>query len=370
MVGAMRTIALATLFHERKKLVGSVLAVAAVVTLVLLQAGLHRGFRRSASQIVRRVGGDAWVHQKGTRTFDDAQPIAPTAALDTACVTHERRVVVDFAQAKRKDDVPVSVEVVGIEPRAGHEVPWDVVEGDPSRISDTVVAVDRLDAEELGVSAIGDALVVNGVSLTVGAFTRGVRPFTLTPYVFVRPEGANRILRLPPGTSTYRVVDVARAGCLDRAVAAVSADLRATASADFARATERRWVEDSGIGLMLLVGAALSLFVGALVLAQTLHALVTDHKKELATLAALGSTPRELSAFVAWQAAVLALLGGGLGAAVAFGLAHALVSSGVAVVLDGAALALGLGGALVVVTLASFFAARPIFALDPTEVLS
>jgi len=366
----MRNIALATLFFERAKLFGSVLAVAAVVTLVLLQTGLHSGFRRAASQVVRRTGGDVWVHQKGTRSFDDAQPIREGHVFDSACVTRVRRLVLDFAQQKRSDDTPVTVQVVGVDARPDREVPWELVEGQASAITDDVAAVDRLDAEELGVAHVGDTLTLNGVRVRVGAFTRGVRPFTLTPYVFLRPEGANRVLHYEPGTTTYYVLDVANEACKTKLLADTSGPLRATSAEDFARATERRWVEDSGIGAMLRVGSLLALFVGVLVLAQTLHALVSGHRKELATLKALGATTGELLAFVAWQAGALALLGGALGLGLAFGVARGLSASGIAVLLDGPTLAGGLGGALAVTFLAAMFAARPILRLDPTEVLA
>ncbi len=366
----MRTIALATLFYERAKLAGAVLAVSAVVTLVLLQSGLYAGFRRAASQVVRRTGGAVWVHKKGSRAFDDAQSVIKAPVFDASCTKRVRRVVLDFAQVKRTDDTPVTVQIVGVDRAVDREVPWGLVEGDNATLSDKVVAVDKLDAEDLGVTKVGDTLTVNGVTLTVGAFTRGVRPFTLTPYVFLSPAGANAVLHLDPGTTTYFVVDTANEACTKKLLADTVGDLRATSTEDFARATERRWVEDSGIGIMLRVGSLLSLFVGAVVLAQTLHALVTGHRKELATLKALGATTGELLGFVAWQALMLALLGGALGLGVAIVVSKVLAASGVAVVLDAPTLVTGLGGALGVTFLASIVAAAPILRLDPTEVLS
>lgn len=366
----MRTIALSTLFHERAKLVFAVLAVGAVVTLVLLQSGLYAGFRRAASQVVRRAGGDVWVHKSGTRSFDDAQPILVPPTLDPACATRVRRVVLDFAQVKRKDDVPVGVQVVGVDPVVGRELPWNLEVGHAADLTDEVVAVDRLDAEELGVAASGDVLEVNGEKVRVGAFSRGVRPFTLTPYVFLRPEGANKLLHLPKGATTYFVVDTASVACREKLVSGLPKELRATLSEDFARATEKRWVEDSGIGVMLRVGALLSLFVGAIVLAQTLHALVASHRKELATLKALGATTGELLGFVAWQGCVLAGAGLAVGLVASFATAAALGQMGIAVVLDAGTLATGVVGALVVTLLAGLFAARPVLSLDPTEVLA
>jgi len=367
----MRSIALATLFFEKAKLFGSVLAVAAVVALVLLQTGLHTGFRRAASQVVNHAGGDVWVHMKGTRSFDDAQPIAPGHAFDTPCVKHVRRMVLDYAQHKRKDDRPVTVQVVGIDPMPvmpGREVPWALEKGSRA-IADNAVVVDRLDAEELGVKATGDTLSLNGTEVRVGAFSHGVRPFTLTPYVFMQPEEANRVLHYETGTTTYFVLDATSEDCKKTLIASTFGDLRATATADFARATERRWVEDSGIGMLLRVGSLLSLFVGVLVLAQTLHALVTSHRKELATLKALGATTGQLLMFVGWQAGALSAAGGGLGLCTTFAVAKGLSASGVAVVFDAKTLATGLAGAILVTLLAALFAARPILRLDPTEVL-
>src|SRR6185369_11588578 len=95
---------------------------------------------------------------------------------------------------------------------------------------------------------------------------------------------------------------------------------------EFRRITESYWVYGTGAGAALLFSAVFSLVVGAVVVGQTLFSITKEHLKELATLKALGASRAELSAFVAWQASVLAVLGGSAGAAMAWALRGVLSS--------------------------------------------
>ena len=98
--------------------------------------------------------------------------------------------------------------------------------------------------------------------------------------------------------------------------------------------TEDYWVRESGAGTVLAVTAALGLVVGAVIVGQTLYSMTKQHLPELATPKALGARPSELAGFVVWQVAFLALLGGGVGIAIAFFLRDLLAASGLAVALS------------------------------------
>src|SRR3954447_5621714 len=106
--------------------------------------------------------------------------------------------------------------------------------------------------------------------------------------------------------------------------------------------TERYWVFGSGAGGALAFCAVFSLLVGAVIVAQTLFSITKEHEEELATLKAMGATPAELVAFVGWQASFLALVGGGIGAALASPLQTILSSEGIAIALS--PLVWGVGG--------------------------
>ncbi len=90
-------------------------------------------------------------------------------------------------------------------------------------------------------------------------------------------------------------------------------DLIAVRTEDFQQLTEDYWVAGSGAGTAIGFSALLGLVVGVVIVGQTLYAVTREHLRELATLKAIGASDREIVGFVAWQAALLALLGGGIG---------------------------------------------------------
>ena len=139
--------------------------------------------------------------------------------------------------------------------------------------------------------------------------------------VFTELDTARRLAMLGADQSYYWVLDLARPECTTEVVAAVSRhpDLIARRTEDFQQLTEDYWVAGSGAGTAIGFSALLGLVVGVVIVGQTLYAVTKEHLRELATLKAIGASPAEIVSFVAWQAAFLALIGGGFGLLMAFG---------------------------------------------------
>jgi putative ABC transport system permease protein len=235
------------------------------------------------------------------------------------------------------------------------------------------VAVESLDLSTLGIDAepIGARMWVAGQRVTIAAVTRGVRPFTQTPYVFAELSEARRLTRFPAGAVTYWIADLRDPACAAAVVAHATAhpDLDAHTTAEFVRMTRRFWVESSGVGAVLELGALLSLVVGMVVIAQTLSAITRSHLRELGTLKALGASSAELIRFVAWQAALLAVVGGLLALGLAYLLRSWLLRMGLEIVLSTEVVAIGLTAIVAMCALASVGSMRTVLALDPAEVL-
>jgi putative ABC transport system permease protein len=137
---------------------------------------------------------------------------------------------------------------------------------------------------------------------------------------------------------------------------------------DFARITEDYWVFGSGAGAALGFSAIFGLIVGAVIVGQTLYSTTKEHLRELATLKAIGATRREILAFIAWQAAVLAIVGGLLGASIAAALESVLSSQGILVRITPGVGAIGVAAVLGMCAVASVPSARKVLALAPAEV--
>jgi putative ABC transport system permease protein len=87
--------------------------------------------------------------------------------------------------------------------------------------------------------------------------------------------------------------------------------------------------EVSGFGRILKTGlqgfALLALFVGGFVIYNTFSVIVAQRLRELAVLAAIGATPKQIKRSLRFEGLVIGLIGSALGVAAGFGLAFVLM---------------------------------------------
>lgn len=372
----MRRVAIQSLVHDRGKAVGSVAGVAFAATLVLLQLGIYAGFLQVSALLVGRVGGDLWVMAKGTEVVDNGEALSSGSRSRIASVpgvARVRAVVFAFTAVRKGNGALDAVQVVGAE-ALGTVIPWDVALGLPSDLHAPMrVSVDETDLEKLhlGADPRGATLEIGGQTVRVAAVTRGIRAFTLTPYVFADIATARRLLGLGEGQAHYFVVDLADPAQADAVASAIergNPDLQVLRTSVFARKSERYWVAGSGAGTAIAFCALLGLVVGVVIVGQTLYSITREHERELATLKALGATQGELAAFVALQAGFLAVLGSSLGLVLAFLGQDLLARGGLEVVLSAEVLAAAGIAVTTMCALASIGSLRKVLTLDAAEV--
>ncbi len=373
----MFEVALRSLLHDRGKLAAALAGVAFATTLLLVQIGLFVGFLDTSSALIRRVGGDVWVMARGTEVLDNGAPVGPAARARLAahpCVERVRGLVVAVAPFKKPSGAVDFAQIVGVDPSPGRQVPWSLARGLPADLLGPLrVAVDEhdLDKLQIGGDPVGAAVAVGGRRARVAALTRGIRSFALYPYLFADISNARRLADLDAASAQYWVADLRRARVRrlrarrPRVGARASTRTRPTRFADL---TERFWVVGSGAGGALGFSAIFALVVGAVIVGQTLFSITKEHLKELATLKAMGGSPRELVAFVAWQGAFLAVVGGVLGYALAKALERALSSQGVEVVVSRSVTLLGGASVATMCVLASLPSVRKALTLEAAEV--
>jgi putative ABC transport system permease protein len=343
---------------------------------LLVQIGLFVGFLDTSSALVRRVGGDVWVMARGTEVLDNGAPVGPAARARLAanpCVTSVRGLVVAVAPFKKPSGAVDFAQIVGVDPSPGRQVPWSLARGLPADLLGPLrVAVDEHDLEKLQITGdpVGAPIDVGGRRARVAALTHGIRSFALYPYLFADIANARRLADVDAASAQYWVADLAAPAC----AAAVLTDLASVPGLDahttdeFADLTERFWVVGSGAGGALGFSAIFALVVGAVIVGQTLFSITKEHLKELATLKAMGGSPRELVAFVAWQGAFLAVAGGVLGFVLAKALERALSSQGVEVVVSRSVTLLGGAAVATMCVLASLPSVRKALTLEAAEV--
>ncbi|MEQ8785918.1 MAG: ABC transporter permease DevC [Pirellulaceae bacterium] len=131
---------------------------------------------------------------------------------------------------------------------------------------------------------------------------------------------------------------------------------------------KERWVYQTSIGLIFLLGVGISLLVGTAIVNQVLSNDVANHLAEYATLKAMGYTDMYLASVVLMQAVLLALFGFLPGIAISevlYRVTSLLANIPIAMNAGRAMLVLGLTIAMCV--LSGFIALRKVRSLDPAD---
>jgi len=369
------TIALQNLFHDRVRLAVTLIGVVFSVVLIAIQVGLFIGFAQTTSAVVDRSGADIWIAGKGTKNVDQAAAFSDRRlyqALGVPGVVSGKRFITHFAMWQRPNGDRQPVLVVGFDPESGLGGPWDVVAGDPADLkSPDTVFIDELYREQLGIERLGELIEINGRRARVVGFTRGIRSFTLSPYVFASLKSAQGYADLRDDETKFILLRVASGvdpATVRADIAARIPEVDVYTREGFGRATQVYWMLTTGAGLALLTAALLGIAVGVVVVAQTLYATTVDHLKEFATLRAIGASGRYIQAVIIKQALISAVIGYTIGIAICFAIVRLAVDAGPAILLPWP-----LAASVAVVTTIMCIAAglisiRKVVRLDPATV--
>jgi len=236
-------------------------------------------------------------------------------ALSTPGVQQAEKYIQNFAYWKKPDGGVENVQVIGFHPGSGLGEPWNIVDGNSLdvKLEDGVI-IDDLYKQKLGVRKIGDRVEIGDHRARVVGFTRGIRSFTTSPFVYTsfknalnytRPEARQDqlvyiLIRVAPGFTAQEV----QTNLLARLT-----DIDVYTSEEFSRRTRFYWMFTTGAGLAVLTAAFMGLIVGVAVVAQTIYAATVDHIREYGTLKAMGATNQYLYRVLIEQAVWSAVLG-------------------------------------------------------------
>ena len=98
------TLAFRNLFHDRVRLLVTLVGILFSIVLVAVQLGLYLGARTMIVQTIDRADGDIWIMAYGTKNFEEGQQISGRerfAALSTPGVVKATPLIVSFADWKK-----------------------------------------------------------------------------------------------------------------------------------------------------------------------------------------------------------------------------------------------------------------------------
>lgn len=310
------TIAFRNLVHDKIRCLVTLTGIVFAVILVTLQCGFFLGFMTTISGVIDHSKADVWVASKGVKTFDIAMPMPESRyheVLSVPGVADASRMVVDFAFWKRPDGGQESIEIVAFDTHKGMGGPWNLVDTDVSCLDlEDAVIMDQLYLDKLGITALGQETEIISSRTRVMGFTRGIRSFTTSPYVFTAYRNGHRYSRFSPAEVTYVLVRVAQDATPEQVAAAIKEkvpNVDAFTTREFSTLTRMYWMLSTGAGAALMLTAILGFVVGMVVVAQTLYATTMDHLQEFATLKAMGAPDSYVNHILLIQACLSATAG-------------------------------------------------------------
>jgi len=318
--GAMNlifTLAFRNLFHDRVRLIATVVGIVFSIVLVTVQLGVFLSFERMVTTMIDHADADFWIVPSETRSFEESSLLSGRQrlqALSVDGVTSVTPLVVGYASWRKPNGgASTPVLVVGAPTNAAGLQPWNVVEGAADDLSTPDgVAIDRSYFEQLGIAQIRQRAEINNQKARVVAVTNGIRSFTTTPHVFASIERARTYLGVPPNRANYYVVRIApnaNAAVVRSLLAGTLSDAEVLTPDEFRHRTRIFWLFDTGAGAALLGSAILGIIVGTIIVAQTLYSSTKDHLKEFATLRAIGSSRKYILKVILAQALISAIVG-------------------------------------------------------------
>jgi putative ABC transport system permease protein len=319
------TLAIRNLFHDRMRLVVTLVGILFSIVLVAVQLGLFLGARKMIIAMIEHSQGELWVTAFGAKSFEEGgillTPRERHAALATPGGRRAVPLVVSFVEWRKPEGGSTNSVVVGADAENGGLVPWNVVEGSVEALAaPDAVAVDRSYLRELGVKGVGDTAQIETGRVKIRALTEGIRSFTMAPYVFTTLDRARALLGEPGENATFFLVESVPGidvQALRRELSTRLPNTEVLTKAEFRDRCLDQWLFSTGAGVALIGGAILGLLVGTVIVAQTLYSSTKDHLIEFATLRALGSSSAYIHKVILAQAGLSAVIGYVLGMVIA-----------------------------------------------------
>jgi putative ABC transport system permease protein len=372
------TLAFRNLFHDRVRLIATVVGIVFSIVLVTVQLGVFLSFERMVTTMIDHAQADFWIVPTESKGFEDSSLLAGherLQALSINGVTAAVPVVIGYASwRKPKGGASTPVLVVGTPKTSAVLQPWNLVEGNLHDLSiPEGVAIDRSYFEQLGITQIGEQAEIDNQKVRVVAVTKGIRSFTTMPNVFTSLDRARAYLGVPVNEANYFIVRLAPnadAALVHRELAARLSDAEVLTSEEFRHRTRQFWLFDTGAGAALLGSAILGIIVGTIIVAQTLYSSTKDHLKEFATLRAIGSSRIYILKVILSQALLSAIIGFSIAACIDLALVKMTADAALPIVMT-PGLTLGLFVLTVAMcAIAAISAIRVVTRIDPVLVFA
>jgi putative ABC transport system permease protein len=323
---------------DKVKFIGLVFGVAFSTLLITQQLTIFVNLIFRGGVAVQEVTtANVWVMDPATRTADVIYPM-PITALDRVRsvpgVAYASPLLRSNASIRTPEGDLEGVTVIGVDDSSLVGIPRRMSEGDPMRLMDPdAVFIDDVGSRKLfapGQKVIGSQLELNDKRAIIKGIVDSTPTFTAQVTLYTRYSNA---LNFVPGTRNrlsfvlVRSDDKVSPDTLARRITQQTG-LKARITEEFTRDGVDFIIENTGIPINFGITVVLGVIVGVAIVGLTFSLFIRDNIKQFGALKAIGVTNRKIMVMVAAQSGLVALIGYGLGFAMAAGFIGAGAATG------------------------------------------
>ena len=349
----MASLARKNLFEDIPRLLVAQAGIMFAVSLVTIQTGILNGFTRSTGILIDRSKADLWVASKDMVEQELTLPISAAflqQSQQVGGVQKAEAILLGGGIWRSPRGKITSVRLFGFDPAGTLFKPFEVTQGSitdlkqPYTVITDATNLDNLDTQ------VGEAATIGSLSVKLVGLTTDAQSIASSTFLFSSLENAkayatgNRTANLDcrmqngqfqctnvyqqsagsnpaslqpmPLTSTDAISYIlvkAKPGqdlqALKKKLEAALPNTLAYTRQEMAARTRNYWVQRTGIGFILGLGATVGIIVGMVIVGQILYSSVADHLKEFATLKAMGVPDRVVYGIIIQQALIMSVLG-------------------------------------------------------------
>lgn len=334
----MAMVGIRMMFHDRAKLVGTLLGVIFATVLVNQQLGVLMGLLFKNTMLVENAGADIWIVSPGLESVIGGNRLS-MYTLNQARVAEGVAWAEPMAYGTANVSLPnggsEAVSLIGTRLTHYAAGPWNMVAGDAEALAmpDTVIFEDS-QRQKLGGLNLGSVRELSGHRVVVGGFTWGLLPFAPS-YAFTEFDTARNILRIPSDQTTFVLVGIAEGADVNAVrddLARRLPELRVITRDDF-RSSIVSYLIRAQLGISFGTSTAFAVIVGFVIVALSMFSAVVDNIREFGTLKAMGASNFDLAKLLFVQSIAYAVIGSIVGLFLVTRMAEGIRSANLVLVL-------------------------------------
>jgi putative ABC transport system permease protein len=376
----MLWLAFKTLFHEKGRLIITLIGITFSTVLTLTEVAIYLGMMANATAIIRHTDADIWITSRNIQNFDFALPFPEERINQVRAVPGvlwTEKIILTYGFIKLPNGGQDQIQIVGFNPDSGIGGPWTMQVGRPSDVKGgRYMIMDSTSEQRLGrlePGTLWEVTLVDYHVFKLVGLSQGIKSFTTVPIIFVSYNQAQSLFAgtIMEGQTNFivaKVNDKANITGVVKGLRSLLRDNDVYTREEFIYKTVMYWTVQTGMGMAFFLTALLAIMIGGAIVGQTIYASTMEHLREFGTLKALGARNWDIYQVIFSQAGISAILGYTVGILLVFIMMGGIEKAGVPLYLHPALFATLFLIILLTCLLSGYFSAEKVRTYDPVTV--